>query len=156
LREGGANVVAVLESAPRPGFSRLPAMAAAAWADPLLFVNGLSLAASLRDVLHWRRRVTLLFGEDRVRGVEAADLSIAADVVALGYGFASSSELARSLGCAHRFVSRGNGSMEKLTDDDGRTSVAEVFAIGDGARFGGAAAAQAQGMMTAAAIARDL
>ena len=29
--------------------------------------------------------------------------------------------------------------METMTDDDGRTSVAEVFAIGDGARFGGAA-----------------
>src|SRR5215470_5932118 len=156
LLDGGANVVAVLESAPRPGFSRLPAMAAAAWADPLLFLNGLSLAAGLRDVLHWRRRVTRLFGDDRVRGVEAADLSISADVVALGYGFASSSELARSLGCAHRYVTRGYGSMETLTDEDGRTSVPDIFAIGDGARFGGAMTAQAQGLVAAAAIARDL
>jgi glycine/D-amino acid oxidase-like deaminating enzyme/bacterioferritin-associated ferredoxin len=156
LRQGGANVVAVLESAPRPSFSRLPAVAAAAWADPLLFLSGLSLAAGLRDVLHWRRRVTRLFGDDRVRGVEAADLSISADVVALGYGFASSSELARSLGCAHRYVTRGYGSMETLTDEDGRTSVPDVFAIGDGARFAGAMAARAQGLVVAAAIARDL
>ncbi len=156
LRQGGANVVAVLESAPRPSFSRLPAVAAAAWADPLLFLSGLSLAAGLRDILHWRRRVTRLFGDDRVRGVEAADLSISADVVALGYGFASSSELARSLGCAHRYVTRGYGSMETLTDEDGRTSVPDVFAIGDGARFGGAMTAQAQGLVAAAAIARDL
>ncbi len=76
--------------------------------------------------------------------------------MALGYGFASSSELARSLGCAHRFVARGNGSMETVTDGDGRTSIAEVFAIGDGARFGGAAVARAQGMVAAAAIAGDL
>jgi glycine/D-amino acid oxidase-like deaminating enzyme len=156
LRAGGANVVAVLESAPRPSVGRLPALAAAAWADPLLFFQGVSLAARLRDVLHWRRRVTRLFGDDRVRVVEAADLSIEADVVALGYGFASSSELARSLGCAHRFMPRGYGSMETLTDQDGRTSITEVFAIGDGARFGGAVAAQAQGLVAAAAIARDL
>jgi len=156
LREGGANVVAVLESAARPGFSRLPMLARAAWTDPLLLIKGLSLAADLRDILHWRRRVTRLLGDDRVRGVDAADLNIEADVVALGYGFAPSSELARSLGCAHRFVARGNGSMETLTDDDGRTSIADVFAIGDGARFGGAGAAQAQGSLAAAAIARDL
>ena len=156
LREGGANVVAVLESAARPGFGRLSTLARAAWADPALLFKGLSLAASLRDVLHWRRRVTRLWGDDRVRGVEAADLAIEADVVALGYGFASSTELARSLGCAHRFVGRGNGSMETLTDEDGRTSLPDVFAIGDGARFGGAVVAQAQGMVAAAAIARDL
>ncbi len=156
LRAGGANVVAVLESAPRPGLSRLPELAAAAWADPLLLLKGASLALGLRDVLHWRRRVTRLLGDERVRGVEAADLSIEADVVALGYGFAASSELARSLGCAHRFVPRGIGSMETLTDDEGRTSVPEVFAIGDGAHFGGAHAAQAQGLLAAAALARDL
>ena len=91
-----------------------------------------------------------------MRGVEAGDLRIEADIVALSYGFASSSELARSLGCAHRFVPRGNGSMETLTDADGRTSIAEVFAIGDGARFGGAHAALAQGIVAAAAIAADL
>jgi glycine/D-amino acid oxidase-like deaminating enzyme len=91
-----------------------------------------------------------------VRAVEAGDLSIEADIVALGHGFASSSELARALGCAHRFVARGNGSMETITDRDGRTSLADVFAIGDGAHFGGAQAAQAQGLVAAAAIADDL
>jgi hypothetical protein len=39
--------------------------------------------------------------------------------------------------------------METLTDADGRTSVPEVFAIGDGARFGGAQAAMAQGSLAA-------
>ena len=76
------------------------------------------------------------------REVEAGDSAIDADIVALGYGFASSSELARALGCAHRFVPRGSGSMETLTNAEGRTSVGEVFAIGDGARFGGAQAAR--------------
>src|SRR6185369_10711532 len=38
LREGGANVVAVLESAARPGFNKSPALARAAWADPFLLL----------------------------------------------------------------------------------------------------------------------
>jgi glycine/D-amino acid oxidase-like deaminating enzyme len=153
LIEGGANVVAVLEAARRPGLAQ--------WRDLLgaasgLLLEGASMAARLKPVLHWGRRVTRLIGEDRVRAVEAGDLRIEADIVALNHGFASSSELARALGCAHRFVARGNGSMETLTDADGRTSLEDVFAIGDGARFGGAQAARAQGEVAAAAVARDL
>lgn len=156
LIDGGANVVAVLEAAPRPSFGEIGAIARAAWADPVLMFKGLALERRLQGVLHWRHRVTRLLGEDRVRRVEAGDIAIDADIVALGYGFAASSELARSLGCRHRFVPRGNGSMETVTDAEGRTSLAEVFAIGDGARFGGAQAAQAQGVLAAGAIARDL
>ena len=156
LLDGGANVVAVLEAAPRPGLAQARALASAAVADPFLMIDGLSLAVRLGSKLHWNRRATRLIGDDRVRGIEAGDLRFEADIVALNYGFASSSELARSLGCAHRFVPRGNGSMETLTDADGRTSLAEVFAIGDGARFGGAHAAMAQGALAAAAIAADL
>src|SRR5918993_274222 len=156
LLDGGANVVAVLEAAPRPGLAQMGALAGAAMADPFLMVDGLSLAARLGSKLHWGRRATRLVGDDRVRGIQAGDPRFDADVVALNYGFASSSELARALGCAHRFVPRGNGSMETLTDANGRTSLAEVFAIGDGARFGGAHAAMAEGALAAAAIAADL
>jgi glycine/D-amino acid oxidase-like deaminating enzyme len=156
LLDGGATVVAVLEAAPRPGLAQMGALASAAVADPFLMIDGLSLAARLGGKLHWGRRATRLVGDDRVRGIEAGDLSFDADIVALNYGFAASSELARALGCAHRFVPRGNGSMETLTDANGRTSLAEVFAIGDGARFGGAHAAMAEGVLAAAAIAADL
>src|SRR5207237_1071691 len=156
LIDGGANVVAVLESAPRPGLFDMTHLARAAWSDPVLTAKGLALTRRLKGVLHWRRRVTRILGEDRARRVEAGGLAIDADIVALGYGFASSSELARSLGCSHRFVARGSGSMETLTDGEGRTSLPEVFAIGDGSRFGGALAAQAQGVVAAAAIAGDL
>lgn len=153
LVDGGANVVAVLEAARKPGLGLWRDLLAAA--SPLL-LDGLAMTARLGNRLHWDRRVTRLAGEDRVRAVEAGDLRIEADIVALNYGFASSSELARALGCAHRFVARGNGSMETLTDGEGRTSIGEVFAIGDGARFGGAQAALAQGEVTAFAVARDL
>jgi glycine/D-amino acid oxidase-like deaminating enzyme/bacterioferritin-associated ferredoxin len=156
LLDGGANVIAVLEAASRPGLARWRDLLAAASAAPGLLLEGMALANRLRGLLHWDRKVTRLLGEGRVQRVEAGDLSIDADIVALGYGFASSSELARALGCAHRFVPRGSGSMETLANAEGRTSVGEVFAIGDGARFGGAQAARAQGMVAAAAIAADL
>jgi len=156
LLDGGANVVAVLESARAPTLSSLPDILRLAWTDPMLLAKGAALVSRLRPLLHWRRRVTRLLGDDRVQRVEAADLGIDADIVALGYGFSSSSELARSLGCAHRFVARGNGTMETVTDTDGRTSLPEVFAIGDGARFAGAQAAMAMGSIAAAAVAADL
>ncbi len=156
LLDGGAHVVAVLEAAGRPGLAAWRDLLAAAAAGPGLLVEGMSLASRLRGLLHWDRKVTRLVGEGRVQRLEAGDWSIDADIVALGYGFSSSSELARSLGCAHRFVPRGSGSMETLTSAEGRTSVGEVFAIGDGARFGGAQAARAQGVVAAAAIAADL
>jgi glycine/D-amino acid oxidase-like deaminating enzyme len=156
LLDGGANVVAVLESAACPTLTSLPELIQAGWSDPRLLVKGLGLVSRLKRLIHWRRRVTRLLGDDRVRRVEAADLGIDADIVALGYGFTSSSELARSLGCSHRFVPRGNGSMETVIDRDGRTSLPDVFAIGDGARFGGAQAAIAAGSIAASAVARDL
>ncbi|MBV8393758.1 MAG: (2Fe-2S)-binding protein, partial [Alphaproteobacteria bacterium] len=153
---GGANVLAVLEAAPRPGLRHWRDLLAAALAEPGLLLTGVRLAWRLRKRLHWGRKVDRLAGVEQVFRVDAGNFSSDADIVALGYGFSSSSELARSLGCRHRFVARGNGSMETVTDGEGRTSLAEVFAIGDGARFGGAHVAQAQGVVTASAIARDL
>jgi glycine/D-amino acid oxidase-like deaminating enzyme len=156
LIDGGANVVAVLESSSPPALANLPELMQAAWNDPLLMAKGFGLMSRLKPLLHWRRRVTRLLGDERVQRVEAADFGIDADIVGLGYGFSSSSELARSLGCTHRFVARGNGSMETVIDADGRTSLPDVFAIGDGARFGGAQVAMAAGAIAASAVASDL
>ena len=48
LIDGGANVVAVLEAAPRPGAMVFGAIARAAWADPALMFKGLALERRLR------------------------------------------------------------------------------------------------------------
>jgi glycine/D-amino acid oxidase-like deaminating enzyme/bacterioferritin-associated ferredoxin len=161
LIEGGANVVAVLEAAPEPGSARAREAIAAARADLSSMWAGMRMTARLGKRLRWGERVVRVLGEDRssgdrVRAVETGSGTIEADIVALNYGFASSSELARALGCTHRFVARGSGSMETVIDGEGRTSATEVFAIGDGARFAGAQAALAQGELAAAAICRDL
>ena len=56
----------------------------------------------------------------------------------------------------HRFVDVGLGHLATETDEDGRTSVAGVFAVGDGARLGGARVAMARGRLAGLAAARDL
>jgi len=54
LLDGGANVVAVLEAAQRPGLAHWRALASAAMADPFLLVDGVSLATRLGNKLHWK------------------------------------------------------------------------------------------------------
>ena len=156
LVDGGAEVVAVLEAAPRPGLAQARALASAAVADPFLMIDGLSLAVRLGGKLHWNRRATRLVGHDRVRAVEAGDLRFEADIVALNHGFASSSELARSLGCAHRFVPRGHGSMETLTDANGRTSLPRSSPSATARASAAPTPRSAEGTLAAAAIAADL
>src|SRR5204862_887531 len=53
LLEGGANVVAVLEAASRPGLGHWRALAGAAAADPFLLLDGWSLSTRLGKTLHW-------------------------------------------------------------------------------------------------------
>jgi D-hydroxyproline dehydrogenase subunit alpha len=86
----------------------------------------------------------------------AFDRSYDVDVVALNLGFQPETGLARGLGVKHRFVDVGFGHLASETDEDGRTSVASVFAVGDGASLGGSRVAMARGRLAGLAAARDL
>jgi glycine/D-amino acid oxidase-like deaminating enzyme len=159
----GVKPVAVVEAAPRPG--------PAAWRDlwrmarnaPDLMLDGLSMLASLKRAgvpVLWSARVTALHGDERVN---AASITGArgeqvweADVVAVNLGFQPEVGLARALGIPHRFVDVGLGHLATETDADGRTAIASVFAIGDGAVLGGARVAMARGRLAGLAAARDL
>ena len=171
LLQGGADVVAVLESAPRPGPRLWRSLLSAAWQAPGLLADGLRYLALLR-----RRRVPVLWGHGvaaaegagRVERVHAAQLAadgrfiagservFDADALCLGYGFLPSTELPRLLGCRQRHVPRhlGYGAVE--TDDEGLSSVPGVFVVGDGAELGGARVALARGTLAGAAAARAL
>jgi glycine/D-amino acid oxidase-like deaminating enzyme len=64
--------------------------------------------------------------------------------------------LARALGARHRFVNAGLGHLATETDEEGRTSLDTVFAVGDGAALGGARVAASRGRLAGLAAARDL
>ena len=155
----GVKPVAVVEAAPRPG--------AASWRDawqmmrtaPGLLRDGVAMLMRLKrggvPVL-WSAQVTALHGDGCVQSAEVGDIRIETDVAALHLGFQPEVGLARALGIAHRFVDTGLGYLATETDEDGRTSLSNVFAVGDGAALGGVRVAMARGRLAGAAAARDL
>src|SRR5262245_41138082 len=171
LAGAGIEVVAVAESALRPG--------PAAWHDAFALARhradlarqGFAYLATLRargvPVL-WGQAVIAAIGESRFerarlaridrngRPIARTERELGADVLALGYGFVPSTELARSLGCRHLFVDRHVGYLATETDRDGRSSVRDVFAIGDGATIGGASIAVERGTLAGLAAAEAL
>ncbi|MGG5821820.1 FAD-dependent oxidoreductase [Falsiroseomonas sp. HW251] len=160
LVEGGAEVAAVLEAAPKPGFRRWRSALRLAASAPDLAWDGARYLAVLR-----RAGVPVIWGAvpERVEAgltLHAATtrgaLALDADCVALNLGFQPETGLARALGCAHRFVDAGLGRLETITDADGRTDVEGVFALGDGAQIGGSRIAFARGRLAGLAAARDL
>jgi D-hydroxyproline dehydrogenase subunit alpha len=159
----GVKPVAVVEAAPRPG--------PAAWRDlwgmarnaPDLMRDGLSMLATLKRAgvpVLWSARVAALHGDKRVTAASIAgargEQVLEADVVAMNLGFQPEVGLARALGIPHRFVDVGLGHLATETDADGRTAIASVFAVGDGAALGGARIAMARGRLAGLAAARDL
>ena len=164
LLTSGADVVAVVEAALRPGLPATGSVIGMMKSDPRLAVRGAGYLSFLA-----RRRVPLVYGHRIARIESLGDgdrphflatteclasrdgpgREFEADAVCLGYGFRPSNEILRALGCAHA-VNPGSGMMETVRRDDCTTSRENVLAIGDCTRLGGAAAAQAEGIVAAA------
>jgi glycine/D-amino acid oxidase-like deaminating enzyme len=156
----GVKPLAVVEAAPFPGLAALRDVARMVRAAPGLAWEGIGMLARLRRAgvrVLWGSRVLALDGEARVRSVRLSDgRTLQADTVALNLGFQPEVGLARALGVPHRFVDVGIGHLQTEADADGRTAVAGVFAVGDGARLGGARVALARGRLAGLAAAREL
>ncbi len=160
LVEGGVEVAAVLEAAPKPGFRAWRQALRLAAAAPDLAWDGARYLATLRRAgvkVIWSARPLAAEGDTRFAALRFAtpqgERRIAAGALALNLGFQPETGLARALGCAHRLVA---GRIETVTDADGRSSLAGVFAAGDGAQVGGARIALARGRLAGLAAARDL
>jgi glycine/D-amino acid oxidase-like deaminating enzyme len=156
----GVKPVAVIEAAPFPGLAALAGVARLARAAPDLAWEGLAMITRLRRAgvpVLWGTQVAALEGEGRVRRARLSNGQVLdTDVVALNLGFQPEVGLARALGAKHRFIESGIGYLATETDADGRSSVDGVFAVGDGARLGGARVALARGRLAGLAAARDL
>jgi glycine/D-amino acid oxidase-like deaminating enzyme len=163
LMAGGMKPLAVVEAAPRPSLAAWREVWTMARTAPDLVADGIGMLLKLQrggvPVL-WSARVEEVRGVDRVQTAHVvghgANAEYAVDVVALNLGFQPETGLARALGARHRFVDAGLGHLVTETDEDGRTSVPGVFAVGDGASVGGARVAMARGRLAGLASARDL
>jgi D-hydroxyproline dehydrogenase subunit alpha len=164
LLTGGVKPVAVLEAASRPG----PRTWRDAWvmarSAPDLVREGMGMLATLRRALVpilWDTQLVAIEGDQQARLARFArtgqgEASHEVDVVAMNLGFQPEVGLARALGLSHQFVPGGAGYLATDTDEDGRSSDAAVFAVGDGATLGGSRVAQARGRLAGLAAARDL
>lgn len=147
------------------------------WKLSPLLLNG--LATLVDGYVYWRAlqkaRVPVMFGHmvveargnGRLEEVVIAEVdeswrplsntrrTIPADVLCLGYGLISSSELTLLVGCRHEYLAKAggwtpcrNGRME--------TSVSGVYAVGDGSGVAGFEAARAEGALAGIAAAHSL
>ncbi len=163
LLAGGLKPLAVVEASRRPsagGWREAWTMARAA---PDLVREGLGMLLRLKQAgvpVLWSARIRELRGDGRVQSAHVVgrqfDRVFDVDVVAQNLGFQPEVGLARALGVQQRFVDTGLGHLASVTDDDGRTNVDGVFAVGDGAALGGSRVAMARGRLAGLAAARDL
>jgi len=164
LAEGGAEIVAIVEAAPKPGAGSLATLARMARAAPDLAFDGARLLAKLarRGIpVLWGHQIIAAQGESvfaraMLRRPDGAQTELDAEILALGLGFVPSTELPRMLGLRHRFVDRHVGYMAPVVDEVGRSSVQNVFVIGDGADLGGSRVARARGTLAGHAAASAL
>jgi bacterioferritin-associated ferredoxin len=117
--------------------------------------------------LYYRHALVRVEGGDRVASAEIAAIdetgrivegrrkTFTVDAVCVNYGFLPQNELARALGCNFRFNAQSS-SFEAERDGDCRSSVREVFIVGDAGAMRGARVALAQGALAGAAAAADL
>ncbi|MGI9522434.1 MAG: FAD-dependent oxidoreductase [Hyphomicrobiaceae bacterium] len=167
----GIELTALAESAQRPGYGQIGALARATHFDPRAMFDGARYLVKLnrkRVPIMWGHQIVRADGGERLRSVTVApfracgqpdlerSITLPADVLALGYGFAASVELARALGCEVVFDPRYLGSWRIVRDSSSETTVPGVFAVGDGARFGGATLAIADGQVAGRTVAGQL
>lgn len=169
LVRAGVQVVALAELADvRRTRAALAALTMARCA-PDLARDGLGHIASLvraRVPVLPGSAVVRVEGEDSVRSATVARIdadgravvgterTFQVDAVCVGFGFLPSNEIARSLGCRHRY-DEAVDSLVVERSADGRTDVDGVWVIGDCAGVAGARVAEAVGLLAGAAVAAD-
>jgi NADPH-dependent 2,4-dienoyl-CoA reductase/sulfur reductase-like enzyme len=137
---------------------------------PRLLATGMrqSLELRWRKVrIHYRHALVAIEGDQRVSHATLAAIDTSGSVIAgtqkryevdavcVNHGFLPQNELARALGCEFRFDPR-TSSFAAERAVDGRSSLPNVFIVGDAGGMRGARVALAQGALAGAAVASDL
>lgn len=160
--KAGADVAAVLDTSP---FSKRIGAMPKLLSRPGLLFNGMKLLAELyraKVPVHLGITPEEILGDEkdgvtgvRVRLANGKALTVDCDALALGYHLRPETQLADLAGCGLRF-DEASGQWVLAVDDDGRTSVAGVYAAGDGAKIRGADAAEQAGRLAALTVLADL
>ncbi|WAP66912.1 FAD-dependent oxidoreductase [Jiella pelagia] len=171
LAAHGVTVVAVVESAPRPGLRQWRSLAEAALAAPELIAEGARYRAMLArhgTRMLWGHAAVAAGGPSQLKTVTVAPLgtdgradaaqsmTLEADALCLGYGFIASTEIGRALGCETVHDPRHLGTAALRISENGETSLAGVYAVGDGAHVAGSRVAEAMGAIAGAHAAEAL
>jgi NADPH-dependent 2,4-dienoyl-CoA reductase/sulfur reductase-like enzyme len=166
LVSAGVAVTDVVDAAGLPTPGQLAGMARV----PGLFLRGLGFELTLRRhgvAIHRRSAVVEIVGEGAVREVVVAPVGddwtprsegrkrLSADVVGLSFGLRPNTELTQLAGCEHDHDAAAGGWRVRR-DEDYATSVANVYAIGDGAGIGGVDTALAEGTILGQSLAGQL
>lgn len=160
--KAGADVAAVLDTSPLcKRIAALPKLLA----RPRLLFTGMKLLAQLilkRVPVHLGVEPLEILGDAqggvsgvRVRSANGDSLHFACDALALGYHLRPETQLADLAGCRFRFQEASQQWVLDI-DQQGRTSVAGVYAAGDGTRIRGAEAAELAGRLAALSLLQDL
>jgi NADPH-dependent 2,4-dienoyl-CoA reductase/sulfur reductase-like enzyme len=164
LVSAGVNVTDVVDAAGFPTAGQLTGLARV----PALLLRGIGFEWTLRRhgvAIHRRSAVVEIVGEGTVREVVVAPVDddwaprsegrrrLPADVVGLSFGLRPNTELTQLAGCEHVHDS-GAGGWRVKRDAGFATSVADVYAVGDGAGIGGVDTALAEGTILGHALAR--
>lgn len=147
-----ANLIPALRHLPKAVFGHGPAYLS----------KGLRLMAALRRrgvKIHRRVSSLRIEGEERASAVSfragTRSLRIDLDLIALHEGVIPSQQVARSIGCAHRW-DEGQQCFLPVLDPMGESSIGGVFIAGDGSGIIGAAASAEAGTLCALAILKRL
>lgn len=166
----GANIVGIIEAAPRPGILKSIRIALSVLGNFDLLRDAAKYQFHLisnRIPMNYRRIIVSANGKNRVESVTHArvdknwriipgtEKTVEVDALCIGYGFFPSVELFRLMGCELGYEESRGGTVVKL-DEWGATSVANVFGAGDGTGISGSYVAIARGRLAALKIAAEL
>jgi hydrogen cyanide synthase HcnB len=167
LHRAGVRVEAVLEAG---GSAFTPGTAMRAWRQPGLLRDGLRYRLELLRAgipLKHHHAVFAAYGDGGVdsvgygpvdpetwRPLRERERRVDVDLLVVGYGFVPNVELAELAGCATEYVHRLGGWVP-VRDATMQTSVAGVFAAGDGAGVAGSIVAVEEGRIAGITVAEQ-
>lgn len=166
LVSAGCEVTAIVEAAPAPSPRDSLTIATMLTAAPGLIRDGLAYQQVCRragvPTLHAtviaridKAEAGLAVTFDPPQANAGATRHFTVDAVCLGYGFEPANELLRGMGAAHDF-DPARRQLVTRRDEDGLTTLAGVYAVGDCTGLGGAKAALAEGAVVGTAAAAAL